>query len=540
MKAQGEAVSREHHLLAVSVTRTVNRLPSARLVYADGTPASSDFPLSNAPTFAPGSEIEVLAGPNDDPVSLFKGVVVRQGVKVRERGSPQLIVDCRHRAFKLAVGRRSACFTDQSDGDVIASILSAAGIDAEVDDTPVVHAQLVQFDASDWDFLLARAEANGKLVSTRADAVVVKSPVLDGEAVATLLFGSSILEFDAEIDARSQFSAVKGVTWDPARQELVEREAADPGIDTPGNLSGDDLAAVASRESHQLRHVALDEQEAQAWADGEQLKSRLSRVSGRATCVGILKVAPGDVVDVRGVGERYSGRVYVTGVRHDTDPTRGCRTHVQFGGVEGWCATSREVSSPAAGALLPGVRGLQIGKVTSNEDPGAEHRVRVRLPMVKDQGEGVWARVASPDAGDGRGFFFRPELDDEVVVGFLQGDPRSPVVLGMLHSSARAAPLQGSDDNHEKVYQSRSKMRLYFHDDTKVVRLETPAGNRVTLSEEDKAVTIEDQNGNKIELGPGGVTIESAKALTLKGASGAELSSPANTVVKGALVKLNG
>ena len=175
----------------------------------------------------------------------------------------------------------------------------------------------------------------------------------------------------------------------------------------------------------------------------------------------------------------------------------------------------------AAGDLLPSVHGLQVGVVTSNEDDKGEHRVRVKLPVVNNDDDGIWARVSSLDAGDDRGFFFRPEVGDEVVVGFFDDDPRRAVMLGMLHSSAKAAPLQGSNDNHEKVYQTRSKMKISFNDDTKVMALSTPGGNTVTLSEEDKGIAIVDQNGNKIEMTPDGITIESAKAITIK--AGTEL-----------------
>jgi uncharacterized protein involved in type VI secretion and phage assembly len=177
--------------------------------------------------------------------------------------------------------------------------------------------------------------------------------------------------------------------------------------------------------------------------------------------------------------------------------------------------------------------------------------------------DGIWARVACLDAGDQRGTFFRPEVDDEVVVGFLDDDPRRAVILGMLHSSAKPAPLDGSNDNHEKVYQSRSKMRLYFNDDKKVMVFDTPAGNKLTLSEDEKTVKIEDQNGNKIEMTDSGIKIEAAKALQLKagtelklesgtaleakggselkleGTSGVELTSSAVTKIKGSLIQLN-
>jgi Rhs element Vgr protein len=470
------------------------------------------------------------------------------------------VIECRHKAVRLTVGRKGAYFFDQKDSDIISTLLDNASVDADVEATTV---QQVQYYCTDWDFLLTRAESNGRLVLTNADKVEVKKPVFSGAAACTLQFGATILEMDAEIDARLQYSAVKSISWDPAQQSVLEKDAADPGVSGPGNLQTTDLAAAIALDHLELQHAAVTEEEAQAWADSEWLRSQMSRVSGRIKCEGIGIVSPGNLVTLAGVGDRYNGNVFVTGVRHDFDLVQGWKTHIQFGSIEGRLADDNGVSAPKASALLPGVNGLQIGVVVSNEDPDGEHRVRVRMPLVSEDEDGTWARVASLDAGDNRGFFFRPEIGDEVVLGFLNDDPRQAVILGMLHSSAKAAPLEGSEDNHEKVYQSRSKMRLYFNDDKRVMQFETPAGNKITLSEKDKAIKMEDQNGNKIEMTPDGIKIESSKALQLKagaevkmesgtsfsakggtqlkleGTSSAEISSTATTKVKGSLVELN-
>jgi Rhs element Vgr protein len=296
--------------------------------------------------------------------------------------------------------------------------------------------------------------------------------------------------------------------------------------------------------------------------DAEWLQSQLARTSGRIKCEGVGTVQPGDVVALSGVGDRFSGNVFVTGVRHDYDLVQGWKTHLQFGSVAGAAAASPRAPQKASG-LVPGVSGLQLGVVVSNEDPTGAHRVRVRMPLMSPDADGAWARVSAVDAGDDRGLFIRPEIGDEVVLGFLHDDPRHPVILGMLHSSAHAAPLSGTDDNHEKLYQTRSKLKLYFNDDTKVLRLETPAGNSIALDEDAKAIKIEDQHGNKIEMTSSGIVIESATALELKagtavkvesstslemksgstlkleGAAGAELTSSAITKVRGSLLQLN-
>ncbi|HZR46822.1 MAG TPA: hypothetical protein VFA47_08970, partial [Candidatus Manganitrophaceae bacterium] len=267
----GEEVGREQQLLAVAVTKEVNKIAAARLIYLDGSASAGDFPLSNAGTFVPGAEIEILAGPLNDPVSLFQGIVIRQGLKVREQSAPQLVVECRHKAVKLSVGRKSAYFFDQTDGDIISALLENAGIDADVESTAVAHKQQVQYFSADWDFLLSRAEANGKLVFTNDGKVAVKAPRFDGAPVCTLAFGATLLDLDLEIDARDQYDSVTSRLWDPSQQEVVEKEATDPGVSAPGNLSSADLAAVIGLPSFSMQNASLPEEEAQAWADAGQL-----------------------------------------------------------------------------------------------------------------------------------------------------------------------------------------------------------------------------------------------------------------------------
>jgi uncharacterized protein involved in type VI secretion and phage assembly len=179
---------------------------------------------------------------------------------------------------------------------------------------------------------------------------------------------------------------------------------------------------------------------------------------------------------------------------------------------------------PAAG-LLPVMSGLQMGVVTALEnDPDGEDRIKCRLPLISANDDGIWARLATLDAGKNRGTFFRPEIHDEVVVGFLNDDPRYPVILGMCHSSAKPAPEPAKDDNHHKGYVSREKLKLTFDDDKKVLTVETPGGNKIVLSDDAKVITLQDQNSNKMTLDDNGIKIESSKDLILKASQDVKLS----------------
>jgi len=533
VKVDGEAVPREHALQALSVTAAANRIASARLTYADGAAGQGDFPLSNKSLFAPGAAVEISAGAGSNQAMVFKGIVTSIRLKVREASASTLIVECRHAASRLTLVRRSANFFDKTDGNAMESLLSAAGVSADVDSTDVVHKQLVQHDCSDWDFINARAAANGLLVLTRAAELALKKPALTS-AKADLRFGATLLEIDAEIDARHQTAAVQVLTWVAADQAVTTTEGEPPSFKTPGNFVPDSLASGAGPAALLLRHAALDGGEATALAVATWQTTRLDLASGRVKCTGIATLLPGDTVKLSGVGERFSGDVLITGVRHEFDTTGGWKTHLQFGGSAPDPALRERLQRHRTAALLAPVAGLQAGVVTDNEDPEGEFRVRVMLPLVVDGDDGVWARVAAVDAGADRGFFFRPEVGDEVLVGFLDDDPRQPVILGMLHSSAMAAPLSPSNENPQKGYKSRSGIQLLFDDEKKSVTLLTPGGNSLVLDDDAQGITIKDQNGNKIVLSSGGIAIESSKALTLKSSLDASFEAGTSLDVKAA------
>jgi len=253
----------------------------------------------------------------------------------------------------------------------------------------------------------------------------------------------------------------------------------------------------------------------------------------------------------------------VSGVRHEIS-TKNWETDVAFGlSTETLAASQNRVAGPGANGLLPPMEGLQLGLVTALEgDPDGEERIQVHVPAIDPAGEGTWARLATLDAGASRGVVFRPEIGDEVVLGFLDRDPRNPVVLGQLHSSAKASPFPPADDNHEKGLVTRSGIELRFDDDKKVVVLKTPNGNTLTVSDEDGGLKLEDESGNTLTLDSSGITLDSASDLTLKaagdvkvegsnveataqaqfkaeGSAGAEVSSSANTTIKGSMVQIN-
>lgn len=166
-----------------------------------------------------------------------------------------------------------------------------------------------------------------------------------------------------------------------------------------------------------------------------------------------------------------------------------------------------------------------LARVVGIDDPDGRNRVQVRLYAFDDvegQDAPLWARVVCPFAGADRGAFFMPDVDDEVMVVFVQGDPRHPLVVGGLWNGANAAPasLSGGTNQHKRI-RSKNGVVVTLDDQQgqeKLV-LETPAGQKVTLSDGPGRVRIEDSNGNSVVLESSGITITAAAQVKVEAAN---------------------
>jgi uncharacterized protein involved in type VI secretion and phage assembly len=200
------------------------------------------------------------------------------------------------------------------------------------------------------------------------------------------------------------------------------------------------------------------------------------------------------------------------------------------------------------------VCGVVTGVVTNNEDPEKLGRVRLRFPWLSDDNETWWARVAVPMAGGGRGIFFLPEVDDEVLVAFEHGDPQYPYVLGALWSSNQAPP---ADHDDVRVIASRSGHTIVLDDTagSETITIADKTGkNSIVISTADNAVSIASDADISISCPNGKLKLEAdAIEMSSKGdvklnpsgkfalAAGAdmELKATGNAVVKGATIALN-
>lgn len=523
----GQPLAASFALLGIDVSRVVNRIPIAMLTLQTLGSVSEEAPLLAGGPFAPGAEVEIkLRGADGDEVSVFKGVVTALAVHTRD-GAPTLEVTIKDKAIGLAGPRRSRVWADMTDADVISAIVSAAGlVIGDAPNTRPAHKALVQYEATDWDFILCRAEANGLVVTVRDGTLSLAKMDPSAAAAQSFTLGlDAIGDIHFELDATAPMPSLTSLVWDP--DQLAAAAPADADILSlpQGGIGGDGVGeALGFGPAHLTHMVPLPQAEARTWAASRMARARLALIRGRLSIPGLPDADVMQVATLAGFGDRFNGSALITGVRHRLD-ARGFSTDLQFGLPAEPVGRLPGIADMAAGGLLPPIAGVQTGTVVDSGDPDQHGRVKVSVPAIAtDSTASLWARVACPDAGPQHGFCFLPEVGDEVLVAFLDRDPRYPVVLGRLHGSKNPPP-DGFTDTKQKAIITTRDVRIVFSEaDKPAVTISTPGGRTVTLDDDGKSITLSDKDKNTITLDANGITIDSGKDLTLKAAGAVKVS----------------
>lgn len=542
----GKAAPGDYEIVEVETVQEINRIPHARIVLLDGSVADETFKNSEASNVAPGTKVEIAVGYHGTNAKIFAGLITRVAVKVGRDCRTTLVLSCSDAALKMTGARRSAVYHAKSDSAVMQTMIEAHGLTADVEATSDEHPQMVQYNCSDWDYLLKRAEACGRLVIVGAGTVTVKSPTFSASGLV-VTYGESVHHADLELDACRQPQSTPVSGWSPSTQSVLSATGSEPTLNRQSDVNGAQLAAVLGYSDARPSLAGLDQAALRSWSEARLLHARLSRISGAVAFSGSAAAKAGTCIKLRGFGARFNGDGFVTRVTH-TVKAGLWRTEAGLGLPPSTALSARPMEGPAAAGLLPFAWGLQIGKVKQvHEDPDGQFRIKISLPLVANAEEGIWARLAAPYAGVSMGLQCLPEVEDEVVVGYFDADPTAPVVLGSLHSSTRALPFTPDAKNTIKALVTASALKLTFDDVKKIAALETPGGHKLTMSDEAASITLVDSTGNRVAMEKSGVTVESKMDLKLQangsiaisGKQGVTITTPMDASVKGMNVHLS-
>lgn len=514
----GQEIKGHFDVLSIEIIKAINKIAFATVVLIDGDVADGEFALSEEKVFTPGNEITIKLGYHAKDEQVFKGIIIGQKIRLRRSGGSTLTLECYDKAIKMTARRKNGIFLKKKDSDVISQIIKDNGLTTKVDSTKVKHEQIIQYDVSDWDFILSRAETNGLVVVNQDGKIDVKKPKIKGKPVLEIQYGRSVFDFNIEMTSRGQIPGVTCEAWDVKKHKVVSAKSKPPQENKQGNITSRKLAQVMGTSRYEMQTSGFVLQnELQEWADAYMTKAALSRFQGSITFQGSAKIELNELLGLKGLGKRFNGDGYITGIEHIVEDGVWYTT-CYIGLDDKWFVDkAREVNGMPTAGLLPAVSGLQVGIVKKiDQDPNGEFRIQVTMPTLGDISKGVWARLLMFYATKEAGSFFIPEVGTEVVLGFLNDDPRFPVIVGSLYGSKHKTPYPPEKNNNIKAIVTNSKMKIEFEEEKKMITIETPGGNSIVINDEKKSITMKDMNNNSVELSQNGITMDTAKDFTLK------------------------
>ena len=500
-----------------------------------------------------GQQVRIEASPVADEAAepIFEGIVHAIDVTYDEEGQSVVIVAF-DESYALTQTRLSRSYADVTAADVVAELCGELGLSVgQTDLTSVVFPHLGPFDETPWDFIARHAAESGCFVRFHDGSLEVLQPAPasagpePGDHGATdatqLVPGHNLTQLRLHVTSARQVGEVEVRGWDPSAKEHLAGPAA---AKTVVNTSNSDPATVGRTLGAEVLIDAQPSLNVQVRCDhratalGSWLASQHLAADGEA--IGNPALMAGEIVSV-GAADTLSGRYLLTQCRHRFD-TDGYTTEFRCTGLH-----DRSLLGLVGQRPQRRLEGVYPAVVTDIADPDELGRVRLKFPWLDDQYESGWSRVSQVGAGPERGLHWYPEVNDEVLVAFLDGRSESPIVLGGLYNGVDAPPFTPyvNDGGEVKVrgFKTRTGHVLELIDEQgeESIRLHTADGQTTLHLDQanKKASLTSGEVSLELDAGGSSASLSSTGDVTISAKGNLNLEASAQVVVKGATINLN-
>tara|TARA_B110000261_G_C13062981_1_gene348971 strand:+ start:44 stop:1489 length:1446 start_codon:yes stop_codon:yes gene_type:complete len=432
-------------------------------------------------------------------------------------------------AIQLANSYTSEIYEDKKDSEIIAALISKLGLTKTIESTTIKHAFLPKFNINDWEFIIQRAKSNGLVVVNSDNTIKVKKPLGKGSPSLTIKHGDGLVSFDGKIDGSGQYQSLEYKGYDPFENKLASAKATEPELTAQGDLTGKKMSVKISPAKNEIIiPQPIPTGELASIANSTLIRSRLKSIYGSLKVKGVNSIDIDSVIKLSGFGSRLDGPCYVTSIEHEVI---GGNFYTVFG-----FGLTEDILSLKKGIdvsnLIPSISGVHIGEVKKiDKDPDNQYRIKVFIPALKTSGEGLWARLTHFYTSSEAGSFFIPEINSQVVVSFINEDPRYPIVLGGLYTKTNKPYSEITPENELKAIVSKEKLTLEFNDKDKVIIIKTSDKNKITMNEKD--IKIEDEHGNEITTSKDGILFNSKKEIIITTKDAISINGEKGVVIQG-------
>jgi phage protein D len=463
-----------------------------------------------------GSKLEITVGAISDQSGgqpVFKGEIVALEPEFDPNGVT-IVIRAYDQTHRLQHGKKVRTFQQSSASDMVKKVLGEAGLTASAESTQVVFEFFQQSDETDRDFIrrLERMHDyelydDGSKVNFRA-ASKLKAPAV------TLTYQDNLLSFRPRLSAAQQETDVQVRGWDIKGKQPITSSQSSP---TPPVQIGASRAKDFGKTLLVSDRSVANSNEASLLAKSTMERTAAGFAEAEGSCLGEPKVKVGETVEIKGVGKKFSGKYVISSVTH---VMRSPGTYKTFFTISGRSDRGLlDLMHPPQ--ERPWGQQMVVGLVTNNNDPDKMGRIRVKYPSLSDSEESAWARVLSHNAGKERGIFMLPQVGDEVVVAFENGESRRPLVIGSVFNGKDLPGNELLPDqkggfavmSNDRGY-VHTKEDLTFKSDKKMII-------EVTNDQESKVQGAVKNEGSKtVEMKAGtSYTLEAGSSMTVKGAT---------------------
>lgn len=398
---------------------------------------------------------------------IFQGFVRNMRLIYEISGSWGAELEAVSATWKMAQGTRLKYFRQQTAQAAAQSVVSAAGLSQSGTMPAGAHLSYVQWDETDYSFfsrLVDDTEAWFRPEVSGGSGVEVQTAFQSGTTVNWREGEYGLLEWVTQ--GSLQPITASGANYDPQTMMSTVAGGTSSSMTWYGNAA-EQMVSAAQDASGAMSSTWVDRHRAATLAD---LTARMQREARRGLanivrCSGISrnpKVRAGDTLQVTGL-PGVDATYGVIQVQHSWT-VQGYENH--------FIATPAQRWSPAQRPPRPMLDGIYPARVVDNHDSHNQGRIRIQYYWQED-GQSTWVRLLTPHAGAGRGTLFLPELGDEVLVTFEDGDAERPHVVGSAWNGVHQPPTTGF---HQPGETNGSEFAA-----NNIKRIVTKSGHRITL-----------------------------------------------------------
>ncbi len=505
--------------------------------------------LDNGP-FDLTKEIEIKAEKSDGSrVSLIKGEVTALEPGFGEGMIAELIVRGYDKSHRLLREMVSKSYLNKKDSDLAQEIAQAAGLNPKVNSTQTVYEHIYQHNQTNLEFLTYRAWRIGFECFVADGKLYFRKPS-GGGAGPKVKWGEDLLSFHPRINLAEQVDEVVVRGWDPEKKEVIVGKATNGRLypKVQDHKNGADWAKTFGKGRVLIVDLPVTTQaEANALAAARLDEISGAFVEGDGVVFRRPDITAGQMVTIEGLGKRFSGSYLVTRSVHEFT-SQGLHTIFSVGGTRtGLLAET--LAEPPVRERWPGV---VVGLVTNTDDPKKWGRVKLKFPTLSDNAESSWARVLGLGAADQTGLFILPQVGDEVLVIFENGEFNRPYVLGGLWNGKSSLPPEVSnaakgDLPLVRTWHSPNGHWIAMYDDQhKKIEIVSADGRSITIDDSSKEIVLKTR-GVTITLEDQKLSVESQSDISIKASANLKLEANGNIDIKasgqvnvnGAVINLN-